>query len=114
MALIVIKLNPEELSDPNLDIRYVLPDLVIERSGGAAEDSGFDYAGERPDMYIFLSTDCVAQVLPTVLSLVENETVLGNDLQRAAEVAVSDGTSWLGVYPAGCTFTLPPEVQGHL
>ena len=114
MALIVIKLNPEELSDPNLDIRYVLPDLVIERSGGAAEDSGYDYAGERPDMYIFLSTESLPQVLSAVLSLVENETVLGNDLRRAAEVAVNDGTSWLGVYPPGRTFTLPSEVQGHL
>ena len=34
MHTIAIKLRAEELSNPDLDIRYVLPDLLADHSGG--------------------------------------------------------------------------------
>ena len=114
MSLIAIKLNPERLSNCNADIRYILPDLIIARSGGVASDGGYDYAGDPPDMYIFLETDDVPRVLAELVSIVENEEVLGNHLSRAAEIGVHDGASWKGVYPAGGSFTLPTEIEDHL
>ena len=111
MPSIVIKLNPEKLANPNLDIRYVLPDLIVAKTGGVAIDDGYDYAGERTDMYLFLSTQDLATSLNAVLGLIENEIILGNDLRSVAQVGIVDGGRFEAVYPPGRTFTLPPELD---
>jgi hypothetical protein len=33
MPTIYVRLDPRELTNPDLDIRYVLPDFVTEKSG---------------------------------------------------------------------------------
>ena len=46
MPTIALRLDPRELINPDLDIRYALPDLLVERSGGVLSDDGYDYVGE--------------------------------------------------------------------
>ena len=112
MTWIIIELNPEKLENPDLDIRYRLPDLIIERCSGAAEDGGYTYAGDRPDMYIVLETLDVARVLDETLSIIRNEVILDNDLREAARVGVKNGDDFQTVYPEGSTIILSPELQG--
>jgi hypothetical protein len=50
MHTIAIKLHAEHLANPDLDIRYVLPNLLKERSGGIISDDGYDYVGDDNDL----------------------------------------------------------------
>jgi hypothetical protein len=46
MAMVMLQLDPARLSNPDLDIRYALPDLLVERSSGRLTDDGYDYPGD--------------------------------------------------------------------
>jgi hypothetical protein len=85
---IVVRLNPEFLPNPELDIRYVLPDLLAERSGGLIQDDGYDYASDKRALLLFLKTDKLEDALSLLLDVIENVPVLGNKLAPAATVAV--------------------------
>jgi hypothetical protein len=93
MAHIIIWLDPGHLTNPDLDIRYVLPDLLAERSGGLIKDDGYDYASDRRALLLFLKTDNVEESLPYVIDVIEYVPVLDNRLAPAATIAVacSDG-----------------------
>ena len=43
MQTIVIVLNPGKLENPDLDLRYQIPDRIEELSGGLIKDNGYDY-----------------------------------------------------------------------
>jgi hypothetical protein len=45
-ASILVPLEPGELDNPDLDIRYALPDLIQRHSRGLAKPDGYDYARE--------------------------------------------------------------------
>ena len=40
MQTIVIVLNPGKLENPDLDLRYQIPDRIEELSGGLIKDNG--------------------------------------------------------------------------
>lgn len=40
MQTIIIVLNPKEMSNPDLDIRYALPDRIEELTDGKIKDNG--------------------------------------------------------------------------
>jgi hypothetical protein len=49
-----VRLNPGQLSNPDADLRYAIPDLMAEKYG-TISDGGFDYGeGDAPLMFIFL------------------------------------------------------------
>ena len=104
VASIIIQLDPAKLSNPDLDITCVLPDLIVERSGGRLADDGFDYAGEGPTqcLLLFLSTEDVDAALPAVVDVLKSEQVLGNDLS-SVPVAVEYGHDFRVVHPPGFT-----------
>lgn len=54
MIDIAIRLNPQQLANPDLDIRYLLPDLLAQQSGGQIQDDGYDYVGSIPFLVVFL------------------------------------------------------------
>ncbi len=56
MARIVIRLDSQKLDNPDADIRYLLPRLLAERSGGAISDDGYDYVGPDSQLILFLKT----------------------------------------------------------
>jgi hypothetical protein len=101
---ILIRLEAGELDNPDLDIRYRLPDLIAERSHGLVSRDGYDYAREDREpgtraLVLFLWTKELKPALDCVLSVIENERVLGNDLRKGTTVAVATLQGNRVIYP---------------
>lgn len=82
MATIVIELDPAELENPDLDLRYLVPDLLIARCEGMFADAGYDYSGD-PDcqkLLIYLSTSDPKRSVASIREVLAAERPLGNDL----------------------------------
>ena len=43
MQTIIITLDSRKMDNPDLDIRYILPDRIDEYTEGQITDNGFDY-----------------------------------------------------------------------
>lgn len=99
MTTIVLRLDPRRLSNPDLDIRYRLPDLMVERSAGILQDDGYDYFGHVPLLDIFLTTNDAEKAIATVLDVIESRQLLGNDLRTAIVVAAGRDDRLNVVYP---------------
>jgi hypothetical protein len=108
VATLAIRLDPQMLDKPDLDIRYRLPDLLAERSAGDILDDGYDYAGERL-LVVFLKVSRLETALACVLDVVENVPVVGCLLRPGAVVAVEHRDGWEVVYPPGFTGPFLPE-----
>jgi len=100
MAKILIQLDPAKLSNPDLDIRYLLPDLIVEKSGGRITDSGYDFVGKRssPSLMLFLRSDDAEAALSVVIEVLQNERILDNDLSDVP-VAIEDNEEFRVAYP---------------
>ena len=89
MQTIIITLDSRKMDNPDLDIRYILPDRIDEYTDGQITDNGFDYiTGDI--MGIWLETENAYENVDKVISLIESEEILDNDLSRAAEVFISE------------------------
>lgn len=99
MAAIVVRLDPRLLDNPDTDIRYQLPDLLAERSGGVITDDGYDYVGDVPWLVLFLNASDLTPALACILEVVQNVRVLDNDLRPASVVAVEIENGHEVVYP---------------
>jgi hypothetical protein len=108
VATVILQLDPAKLGNPDLDIRYVLPDLIVKRSGGRLADDGYDYIGKGAAacLLLFLRTENADASIPAVVEVLKSERVLGNDLSDVA-VAIEDGDSFRVVYPPGFHGTFP-------
>ncbi len=100
MATIIIQLDPTQLTNPDLDMRYKLPDLLVQRSGGRLSSDGYDYVGEGKCLHLFLETEDVSRDLPVIIDVLKSERLLGNELS-AVPLAVEDGDHFHVVYPPG-------------
>ena len=96
--IIAIQLDPNLLESPEADLRYALPDLLNERSGGHIQDAG--YVGDQPLMIVYLQARDSDRDLATVLDVIRNVCVLGNDLQSAV-VGLMHDKKFNVVYPEG-------------
>jgi hypothetical protein len=101
MYTIAIKLYAAHLSNPDLDIRYVLPDLLKERSGGIISDDGYDYVGDDNDLVLFLKATDLQRAVACIQDVITTVPVLGNDLRTGATVAVKSGHKYRVIYPPG-------------
>lgn len=89
MATIVIRLDPRQLANPDLDLRYVLADTIVSLTNGLVQDDGYDYGAQSNAMYVFLHTTSPTETVPIVLNVLCHTPLLGNDLSRGSVVAVS-------------------------
>ena len=89
MQTIIITLDSRKMDNPDLDIRYILPDRIDEYTDGQITDNGFDYI-TVDIMWIWLETENASENVDKVISLIESEEILDNDLSRAAEVFISE------------------------
>jgi hypothetical protein len=103
MSRIVIRLDPQLLANPDLDIRYQLPDLLAKRSGGIITDDGHDYAGLQPLLILFLKASNLELALACVLDVIENVPLLDNNLRQSAVVAIGNHEVYEVVYPKDFT-----------
>jgi len=100
MTSIVIKLSSRTLPNPDLDLRYLIPDLLKERSQETIKDDGYDYGpNDSSNLYLFLTTDNPEKAVTCITEVVERETVLDNRLADHVVVAIREGESFKVVYP---------------
>ncbi len=92
MQTIIIKLNPEKLLNPDLDLRYLVPERIEEISKGAIRDNGYDYL-DNQTLGIWLEAKSANQSYPIVIELLQNEKFKENDLSLSAEIYVSESES---------------------
>ena len=95
MQTIVIVLNPGKLENPDLDLRYQIPDRIEELSGGLIKDNGYDYIDTEdgqpgPLLGIWLETESADENWPAIVKLFQEEKFKGNDLSKAAEIFISE------------------------
>lgn len=92
MQTIIITLDSRQMDNPDLDIRYLLPDRIDEYTGGAVRDNGYDYL-DNDIMALWLETEDAAGNVEKVISLIESEEILENDLTKAAVIFISEEDS---------------------
>jgi hypothetical protein len=106
---VAIRLDPSLLENPDADIRYRLPDLLVERSGGLLADDGCDSVGEQALMVVFLRAAERRPALACVVDVVEDVAVLGCLLRPGAVVAVEHLDGCEVVYPPGFAGPFLPD-----
>lgn len=104
----VLRLDPGTLENPDLDLRYDLPDAIAEQSNGRIRTDGYDYDdGPGPRLLLFLVADG-SEDLRTIITVLNAGPMLENDL-RETTVAIELDRICRIVHPptlAGTTFKL--------
>lgn len=110
MGHIAIKMNPSDLSNPDADIRYELPDLVANATGDRVRDGGYDYVDGNIMIIYLMCDDPVTDVREVIAALGSNE-VCGNEILDTSVIGIStDARTFRVVHPAnqGGQFTVTP------
>ena len=91
MQSVIISMDSRKMENPDLDIRYTLPDRIEEWSQGAVQDNGYDYVDEEGHILaVWLKTEDAEGWWPKILELLKTEKFEDNDLSRSAQVLVSE------------------------
>lgn len=95
MQTIIIVLNPAKLQNPDLDLRYLIPERIEEVSGGIIRDNGYDYIDTEegksgPLMGIWLETEQADEDWHMIKKLFQEEKFKENDLSVSAEIYISE------------------------
>jgi len=111
METIVILLDPSKLDNPDLDLRYLIPERLEALSQGAIKDNGYDYIDTEPGqpgplMGIWLSCAKAEESWPLVLELFRQEKILGNDLSQSARIYISPEDC---AEPEACRLVYPED-----
>lgn len=85
---IIIKLDSRRLENPDLDIRYVLPERIEEFTNKKVLDNGYDYL-TNTEILIFLKTNELGEIWP-IYKLFKEEKICDNDLSKCSEMYVSN------------------------
>lgn len=100
---IIIKLDAQKMENPDLDIRYKLPDRIEKVTKGRITDNGYDYLSDTV-LGIWLATDNAKEGVKEVIKVMKKEKFLKNDLSQTAEIVISEkenaeATECRQVYP---------------
>lgn len=88
MPTVAVQLDPSRLTNPDLDIRYVLPAQLSEESASVLSDDGYDYGRTSDRLTLFMKTADLASAVPIVLSTLAKE-ILGNRLLNEGVVVAT-------------------------
>lgn len=88
METIIIKLDARKMKNPDLDIRYLLPDAIEKYTDNKVCDNGYDYISDN-ELGIWLETKDAKGSLGLILKLLKEETFCENDLSGTAEIYIS-------------------------
>ena len=88
MGAITLKLDPLRLTNPDLDLRYLLPDLLAQESEGLLRVDGYDYETGSDIMLIYFTTDDVRRAAAFIADFAGRTQVLDNDLKPAMEIVI--------------------------
>ncbi|MCX4326910.1 MAG: hypothetical protein OSJ45_06405 [Lachnospiraceae bacterium] len=93
MQTIIILLDPAKLQNPDLDLRYKIPDRIEEVTNGRITDNGYDYIDKDSRsrlLGIWLETENAKEGYPVIAELFHKKKFLGNDLSKSAEIYISE------------------------
>lgn len=91
MGSIMIKLRPSELTNPDADLRYVIPDKISGLMDNRVIDDGYDYLDDEfTTMAIFLKSDNIKDDVKGLLEILKNESFIGNNIYETAVVSICD------------------------
>lgn len=89
MKTIVIVLDSTKLTNPDFDIRYILPERIEEYTNNSIKDNGYDYLSDT-ELGLWLETDDSVKNVEEIIKLLKTETFLENDLSNVADIFVSE------------------------
>lgn len=89
MQTIIIVLHAERMPNPDLDIRYTLPERIEEYTNHQVTDNGYDYLSNT-ELGLWLETDDAVNNAEKIIQLISTERFLENDLSQTAEIYISD------------------------
>lgn len=92
MQTIVIVIDSTKMANPDLDIRYILPERIEEYTNKSIKDNGYDYLSDT-ELGLWLETDDSANNVEKIIQLIKTETFLENDLSNVADIFVSEEES---------------------
>lgn len=86
---IIIQLWPSKLANPDLDLRYDIPDQLASLSENDFQitDDGFDYSEDMDNINLFLTTTDLELFKKKVLDYLTNNQILNNDILSACKIA---------------------------
>ncbi len=89
MQTIIIVMDSRKMNNPDLDIRYVLPERIEEYTNNLIEDNGYDYLSNY-ELGLWLKTDDATNNVEKVIQLIKTENFLENDLSQIADIFISE------------------------
>jgi len=93
MGSIVLKLNPQKLTNPDVDLRYFIPNKIAELTLGKIADNGYDYLDDEvSSMAIFLKSSSPKEDIISIFEILKNNSFKGNQIYEASEIFFSDKT----------------------
>ncbi|MDE6500923.1 MAG: hypothetical protein K2L10_02420 [Ruminococcus sp.] len=88
MQTIIIKLDSRKMKNPDLDIRYILPERIEKITSGRITDNGYDYITDT-ELGIWLATENSSETFSDIIGIIKKEMFCNNDLSESAEVYIS-------------------------
>lgn len=86
---LVLRLDPERLTNPDLDLRYLVPQAIELYCQGEVRDDAYDYGEKTSHLFLYLLCDDPLGQAPRVIRFLQEEAVLGNCLAQAATLAIA-------------------------
>lgn len=91
MQTIIVKLDSRKLANPDLDMRYTLPDYIEAYTGGNITDNGYDYVDESGmELAVWLAAEDAAAQVENVVHCLKTKRFCGNDLSLTAQLYISE------------------------
>lgn len=101
MGSIGIKLDSSKMNNPDLDLRYIIPDKIEGLTKGAVKDDGYDYSADKTNsIIIFLNCVNPKKYVNEVLDILRNEDFLDNNIYEVGVVAIDDGEGYKVIHPS--------------
>lgn len=102
MAQIKFELDPAKMANPDLDIRYRLPDQLAALPESTMTDNGYDYSDdEPPKLVVFVRSEMPDADVKRAIRFLASNTLLENSILDAATISISDDDrNWTQRYPS--------------
>ncbi|MDE6426471.1 MAG: hypothetical protein K2K89_10120 [Ruminococcus sp.] len=89
MQTIIIVLNSRKMTNPDLDIRYTLPERIEEYTNNNIKDNGYYYISNT-ELGLWLETDNSVNNVEKIIKLIETEKFSENDLSKIVDIFISE------------------------
>ena len=100
MGETAIKLNPVDLSNPDTDIQYAIPDRIEKEFGIEVERDAYDYLEDEVNsLVMFFSTSSPKENAMKILDLFAQEQICENWVLESASIGLKDTDGYQVISP---------------